>query len=99
MTCNRFLTATHTIWLPVAAHSAEPPPIARLCSGCHGSDGITRDVSIPNIAGQSGIYHRSQFQAFRSGRRKHPQMSISASALTDRDIDQIVTHYALMPAR
>lgn len=99
MTGRIFAFAALAICLPVAARATEPPRVVLLCAGCHGLDGAGQDVTIPSIAGQSGIYLRTQLRAFRSGSRKHPQMSVNASALTDRDIDQIVTHYALMPAR
>jgi cytochrome c553 len=88
-----------TIQQPGSAHAAERPRIVTFCAGCHGTDGIGRNVDIPNIAGQSGIYLRNQLLAFRSGQRKHPQMRISAENLTDREIDQLVAHFAIMPAR
>lgn len=83
----------------VSAHAAEPPRIVKFCAACHGLDGVGRNVDIPNIAGQSGIYLRNQLRAFRNGQRKHPQMTISAETLTDREIDQLVSHFAIMPAR
>jgi cytochrome c553 len=82
-----------------AAHSAEPPRIVQLCAGCHGLDGVGKDVGIPNIAGQSGIYLKRQLRAFRTGQRRHPQMWVTASSLTDRDIEQIVSYFALIPGR
>ncbi len=82
-----------------SAQSAGVPLIVAVCAPCHGYDGVGRDVQIPSIAGQSGIYLGAQLRAFRRGKRKHPDMSTRAEDLTDRDIDQLVTYYSILPAR
>lgn len=84
---------------PAIAQMAHVPAIVHYCAACHGPDGTGRDAETPNIAGQSGIYLRRQLDAFRSGRRRHPQMQRNVESLTGREIDQIVTHYSLLPAR
>ncbi|MDT3684989.1 MAG: c-type cytochrome [Pseudorhodoplanes sp.] len=96
---GRMLFLAGLLFWPAIPQAAEPPRIVRVCASCHGLDGVGQNVDIPNIAGQSGIYLKNQLRAFRNGQRRHPQMTISAEQLTDREIDQIVTHYALMPAR
>jgi cytochrome c553 len=49
-------------------------------------------------AGQHSIYLRQQLLAFRSGKRRHPEMIERARDLTDREIDQLVVYYStLMP--
>jgi cytochrome c553 len=60
---------------------------------------MTGDVEKPNLAGQKSIYLRQQLQAFRAGKRKHPEMKIVAGDLTDRDIDQLVVYYSTLVPR
>ena len=45
------------------------------CSECHGYDGNSKDVNIPNIAGLSKNYIIKQLRDFQSGRRKSKEMS------------------------
>lgn len=83
----------------IATASAEPrrvPPIVSVCAPCHGIDGQTGDVEKPNLAGQKSIYLRQQLLAFRSGKRRHPEMGIVARDLTDREIDQLVVYYSTL---
>jgi cytochrome c553 len=79
------------------AQSAGPPSIVKVCMPCHGVNGQGHDVETPTLAGQSGIYLYNQLIAFRTGTRKHPTMKPIASDLTDREIEQIVTYYSILP--
>ena len=75
---------------------------ARRCyrvAPCHGLDGIGHDVDVPNIGGQHSVYLRQQLLAFKSGRRKHPEMYFIGRHLTDRDIDELVDYYSTLPTR
>lgn len=67
---------------------------ASKCQVCHGYDGIGKDPEVPHIAGESDIYLIRQLRAFRSGKRKHPQMSIIARSLSDEDIADLAAYYA-----
>ncbi len=82
-----------------AAQSAQAPAIVRVCAECHGSDGDAGNVETPRLAGQSGIYLYNQLTAFRTGKRKHPEMKAVARELTDREIEEIVLYYSLLPPR
>jgi cytochrome c553 len=79
------------------AQSAGPPAVVKICMPCHGVNGQGHDVETPTLAGQSGIYLYNQLMAFRSGARKHPTMKIISRNLTDREIEQIVTYYSILP--
>ena len=79
------------------AQSAGPPAVVKVCMPCHGVIGQGHDVETPTLAGQSGIYLYNQLMAFRSGARKHPSMKTVARNLTDREIEQIVTYYSILP--
>lgn len=67
---------------------------AAMCATCHGLDGIATAPDAPNLAGDSAIYTSAQLEAFRSGARQHPQMSIIAQGLSDQDIADLAAWYA-----
>ena len=83
---------------PALAQTARPPAIVTVCAPCHGADGTGGDVEKPNLAGQKSIYLRRQLLAFRTGKRKHPEMRTIARDLTDREIDQLVVYYSTLIA-
>ena len=78
------------------AQTSSPPAIVEVCAPCHGIDGTGGDVEKPNLAGQKSIYIREQLLAFRSGKRKHPEMKSIARDLSDREIDQLVIYYSTL---
>lgn len=80
-----------------SAQTSNPPAIVEVCTPCHGIDGTGGDVEKPNLAGQKSIYIREQLLAFRSGKRKHPDMKLIARDLSDREIDQLVIYYSALP--
>jgi len=67
---------------------------AGVCQTCHGFDGIGRMPDVPHIGGESALYLARQLEAFRSGERRHAQMSIIASGLSDEDISDLVAWYS-----
>jgi cytochrome c553 len=79
------------------AQSKVAPVVAEACAPCHGLDGVGRDVEVPNIAGQHSIYLRHQLLAFKSGRRKHPEMQYMGRHLNEREIDELVVYYSTLP--
>lgn len=69
-----------------------------VCAACHGSNGISVSDDIPNLAGQKAKYLASQLNAFHDGSRKNALMNAIAIQLDDQAIDNVVTHYAGLPA-
>lgn len=67
---------------------------AQQCAVCHGIDGAAVVPDAPNIGGESAIYLTKQLEAFRSGERRHEQMSIIAEGLSDQDIADLAAWYA-----
>ena len=67
---------------------------ARACAVCHGLDGAAKRPDVPNIGGESVIYLKKQLEAFRSGERRHQEMSIIAAPLSDQDIADVSAWYA-----
>ncbi len=69
---------------------------AQVCVVCHGIDGIAVAPNAPNLAGENAAYVSAQLKAFRSGKRRHEQMSIIAADLSDEDIANLARWYSLI---
>ena len=67
---------------------------AQVCAPCHGMDGLSKAMNAANIAGQLELYLVEQLKAYRSGARKHEQMSIVAETLTDKEIADLAAYYS-----
>ena len=70
---------------------------AYTCSGCHGIvdyNNVYPTYHVPRIGGQNQEYLAIAFKAFRSGERKHSNMSLQAEGLSDQDIDDIAIYLA-----
>ncbi len=70
---------------------------AYTCSGCHGIIGYNNaypTYHVPRIGGQNREYLVFALQAFKSGERKHSNMSLQAEALSDQDIEDIAVYLA-----
>jgi cytochrome c553 len=77
-----------------AAQDAGRQKATQTCAVCHGVNGIGVNPDVPNLAGESPLYLEKQLNAFRSGERKHEQMSIIAQGLSDEDIRDLVAWYS-----
>ncbi len=77
-----------------AADFAADKAKAKMCAACHGIDGLAKVADAPNLAGNGELYLARQLQAFRSGERKHPQMSVIAAGLGDDDIAAVTRWYS-----
>lgn len=78
----------------VAGDAAAGREKAQQCLTCHGLDGVAKMPDAPNIGGESEFYLTKQLKAFRSGDRRHEQMSIVAAGLSDQDIADLAAYYA-----
>jgi cytochrome c553 len=79
------------------AQSAGSPGIVKVCTPCHGVNGQGHNVETPTLAGQSEIYLYNQLMAFRNGTREYSIMTTIARNLTEREIEQIVAYYSILP--
>ena len=68
--------------------------VASTCAVCHGIDGLAKNPEAPNLAGENAAYIVKQLKAFKSGERKHEQMSIIAQDLSEDDIANVAAWYA-----
>ena len=78
----------------LAGAAGAPAKVEALCQTCHGEDGTATVVGTPNLSGQQKEYLIQQLRAYRSGSRRHDQMSIIAKSLTDDDIESLAQWYS-----
>jgi cytochrome c553 len=80
------------------ASAADPAAGKKLVSGtcatCHGMDGIAKNPDAPHLAGENIQYLLRQLKAFKSGDRKHEQMSIIAEGLSEEDMANVAAWYS-----
>lgn len=67
---------------------------AQSCAVCHGADGIARMPGAPNLAGQPAMYLVEQLKNYRSGKRSHEIMNVTAKPLSDADINNLAAWYS-----
>jgi cytochrome c553 len=70
---------------------------ADACGACHGPTGTSSIPTTPSLAGQPPIYLHWQLMLFRDGRRKDPQMTPLAAALSEADMADLAAWYAAQP--
>ena len=94
------ISAVLLLYPPAApAQTAPMPHFLLACAACHGFDGIGYNDSTPNLAGQHRQYLYNQLIAFRSGQRRHPQMSFFSVQMSQDELQQIVDYFSALPAR
>ncbi len=81
----------------LAADPAAAKSKAAQCAACHGADGIAVLPDAPNLAGQNEVYLAKALRDYRSGARKHEQMTVMAKGLSDKDIENLAAYYNRMP--
>ena len=64
------------------------------CAVCHGLDGIAKNPDAPHLAGENVEYLMRQLKAFKSGERKHEQMSIIAQGMDDAAMENVSAWYS-----
>ena len=97
LACVPALGAVSCLLLGMQAFAQDSPgrqKVTQACAVCHGVDEIGKNPDVPNLAGESTIYLEKQLKAFKSGERKHEQMSIIAQGLQDKDIVDVAAWYS-----
>jgi cytochrome c553 len=69
--------------------------LAKNCATCHGDTGIGSNPAWPNLAAQKPGYLMNVLKAFRAGLRKDPMMAGVSRGLSDTDIANLATYYAV----
>lgn len=80
----------------VAGDAAAGKAKAAACAACHGTDGIGKMPTYPNLKGQKEAYLTKQMKAFKDGTRKDPTMNAMAKPLSDADMANIAAYYGGM---
>jgi cytochrome c553 len=68
--------------------------VSAACAVCHGLDGIAKQPDAPHLAAENVEYLLRQLKAFKSGERKHEQMSIIAQSLSDEQMADVSAWYS-----
>ena len=66
------------------------------CANCHGEEGVSKSVEIPNLAGQNPAFLLEQIRKFASGESKDAFMQGLIKILKDEERLQIALYYAGM---
>lgn len=86
--------------LALAADPAAGKARAAQCAACHGADGMAVTPDAPHLAGQNEAYLVKALRDYRSGARRHEQMTLLARPLTDTEISNLAAFYSrLAPGR
>jgi cytochrome c553 len=64
------------------------------CAVCHGLDGIAKNPDAPHLAAENVEYLLRQLKAFKTGERKHEQMSIIAQSMSDEQMADVSAWYS-----
>lgn len=95
------LSGALTVAAPVRAEGAGDPEagrkIARMCSACHGRDGVAVRPYTPNIGGLDPAYIAEQLTHFRSKERQHEEMNVVAAGLSDQQIADLAAWFGSQP--
>ncbi len=69
---------------------------ALLCNQCHGDDGNSKKLGVPNLAGQNSEYLLGQIEKFSDGRRKNFVMNALSKNFSRDDKENLAVFYANM---
>jgi len=96
---DRSAAAIFAAALSFFSHCAAPaaeevPQKAQACIICHGPGGNSTDPALPSLAGQPAQFISMQLFMFREGNRKDPQMSPTASSLSNADMNELAAYFS-----
>jgi cytochrome c553 len=69
------------------------------CEGCHGYDGNAKNPSMPTLAGQDAKYFIKAMKHYKDGTRQHKNMFGAVGALTQQEMIDLATYYAIEEPR
>lgn len=80
---------------------AQAQDMSKMCAGCHGAEGLSKDAKAPNIAGQDYELQEDLLRAYRDGTSKcgaaQSMMCKIAAKLTDPQIEELAHLYSAKP--
>lgn len=96
----RAISCVSTLLLLIVPIWAGAQDMMKMCTGCHGEDGLGTDSDIPIIAGMSAIVQEDALFAYVDGARNcvsKPMMCKTASRLTEEQIIEFAAHFSELP--
>lgn len=72
--------------------------VEQVCQSCHGMDGKGIDNTYPKLAGQFADYMVQALGDYKSGARKNAIMFGFATALTEKDMENVAAYYSKLTA-
>ena len=72
---------------------------AEVCAACHGADGNPQQPRYPILAGQTARYLYLQTRDFKEGRRTEPLMTPFLTDLSQEDMLDLASFFAVQKAR
>jgi cytochrome c553 len=70
----------------------------QVCAACHGSDGNSKIVGTPSLAGQPKTFLENQMVMIREGMRNIPIMNGQLDGFSDAEIIAVAKFYSTSPA-
>lgn len=67
------------------------------CAACHNADGNSLAPNFPKLAAQGEKYLLKQMKEIKSGVRSIPEMAGQLDALSDTDLENLATYFAVQP--
>ncbi len=71
--------------------------LARRCEHCHGGEGFSANLSIPNLAAMDRLVIWKQLDDFRNHKRPFPIMQEIAASLSPRDSADVAAYFSMLP--
>jgi len=67
---------------------------AAACAGCHGREGVSKNLPGPSLAGQNAAYFIDALTAYGTGARDNPMMSGFAKGISNEDSKNLATYFS-----
>jgi cytochrome c553 len=84
---------------PVEATAPAGDPVvgkakAAACAGCHGVEGVSKNLPGPSLAGQNAAYFTEALKAYGTGGRNNPMMSPAVQAMNAEDAGNLAAYFS-----
>ena len=79
---------------PDAKPQGDVPEPAKLCTSCHGANGVGITPQYPTLAGQHPDYLVRALTEYKKGGRKNPVMTGMAATVKDEDMEVIADYFS-----
>lgn len=82
---------------PLQAKEPEIPPLASMCFGCHGPNGVSAMPTIPSLAGQNESYLLKRLVELKTQPTPSEIMKGVTHGISDDDLKQLAAFFARQP--